>query len=373
MIFRLRTLGNNESWKTKELGVVLTPFTTREISLPDIILHQIRKTYPNGAIGLSATELSVADRECFVLLGPSGSGKTTLLRTIAGLEMPDAGELRIGGIRVDQLPPHERGISLVTQRPALYPHQNVAENLAIGLRFEESNRSRKDRIPEAEITERVREAADQLGIAELLKRRVHELSGGEQRRVALGRALVSRRKIWLLDEPFSQLDTPLRDRLCRELHLLRRALGLTIILVTHDSNEAMALADRVGVFGEGRLLQVGKSAEVLARPCHRTVAFCFGWPTINWIEGRTAEILVGVRPEDLRLDAVPNGIKLGGGEVIASRPFAGSWLTDVQLNSRILRSIGPAHEVGRIVELWVEKEKRHEFDVRSGKRFDFSN
>ena len=360
--------------------------------MPDIDLRQIRKTYPNGAAAIWPIDLTVADGECFVLLGPSGSGKTTLLRLIAGLEKPDAGTLEIGGIRAENLPPHRRGISFVAQRPALYPDRNVAENLAISLRFEQKNRKRRGRLPEAEIRRRVGEAAELLGLAAHLDRRVFELSGGEQHRLVLGRAIVARREIWLLDEPFGQLDTPLRDRLCRELHLLRRRLGNTIALVTHNPIEAMALADRVGVLGEGRLLQTGKPEEVLAQPSHRTVAFCFGWPAINWIEGRAdagngfvgaagccrlplkrplaneSRLTLGIRPEHLKLE--PAGLSLGCGEVIGSQPLAGNFLTTVSWRGMSLTSLSPTRRTTGEVGLWIEPEKMLFFDGESGWRIE---
>ena len=159
-----------------------------------IFLKQLSKRYPNGSIGLSPTDLAVDDASCFVLLGPSGSGKSTLLRLIAGLESPDSGTLEIDGARSENLPPHRRGVSLVSQRPTLYPHLNVAENLAISLRFEQSNLTRKSRVSETEIERRVRESAELLGLSQSLKHHSHELSGGEQRRVVLGRAIVARRR-----------------------------------------------------------------------------------------------------------------------------------------------------------------------------------
>jgi len=363
--------------------------------VPQIILRQLGKIYPNGSVGLGPIDLSITHNECFVLFGPSGSGKTTLLRLIAGLETPTSGQLEIDGVRSETKPPHQRGISFVTQRPALYPHLDVAENLAISLRFEQANGSGNGKVHEAEIQQRISHAAEILGLGAYLKRQVHELSGGEQRRVVLGRAIVAQRNIWLLDEPFSQLDSPLRDRLCGELHLLRRRLGLTIIHVTHDPNEAIALADRVGVLSEGRLLQAGNPEEVLSRPGNRTVAFCFGWPQINLIDGsmepqsaggsifassdgwcrvhresraHVGPATLGVRPEDVTLDRIPGWLLLGRARSIRAQPFVGNWLIDVETErGAIIRAVGPTRTPQENVELWADSRKLHWFDG-DGKR-----
>src|SRR5262249_54740738 len=180
--------------------------------MPDIVLTDVRKTFPNGAVGLQPTTLTIPSGSYFVLLGPSGSGKTTLLRLIAGLETADSGTIRFDDRRVDTLPAHRRGVAFVPQRTALYPNRDVAGNIRAGVEFA------RDRPRRDEIESRIRQAAESLKITELLDRRPHELSGGEQRRVMLARALVRQAQVWLLDEPLAQLDTSLSGQLSQDLH-----------------------------------------------------------------------------------------------------------------------------------------------------------
>ena len=235
--------------------------------MPVVTLAGLSKLYPGGA-GLHATDLRIAAGECFALLGPSGAGKTTLLRLVAGLDAPDSGTVRFDGRDVTREPPHRRGVAYVPQRSALYPHLDVRDNLAVALKLAGTPRVERRRAAET--------AAAQLRIAHLLDRRPHQLSGGEQRRVALGRALASGRPLWLLDEPFAHLDAELRREFLAEFPLLRDPLHPTIVMVSHDPIDALALADRVGVLDEGRLLDAGSPAEVLARPGRRAVGLRFG-------------------------------------------------------------------------------------------------
>jgi ABC-type sugar transport system ATPase subunit len=216
-----------------------------------VSLHGLSKTYPGGVEALRGVDIHVRSGELLVLLGPSGSGKTTLLRLIAGLETPTAGGVRIAGEPADRLPPHRRGVGLVSQRVVLFPHLSVRDNLRFGLpRGQDGSLS---------------QVAELLRIGELLDRRPGELSGGQQQRVALGRALVRRPRVLLLDEPFSNLDAPLRWELRGQLHLLQRHLRATMILVTHEQDEALSLADRVAVLDRGRLAQLGTPREALDR------------------------------------------------------------------------------------------------------------
>jgi multiple sugar transport system ATP-binding protein len=272
------------------------------------------------------------------VLGPSGCGKTTTLRLIAGLEAPTRGQIRIADRVVTALPPHQRQVALVFQRPALYPFLTVGQNLAFGLELDRqrfwpwiSGRSEK-----VETAARVASMARLLRIDPLLNRRPMELSGGEQQRVALGRALVRRPQALLLDEPLASLDAPLRLEMRREMHLLQRHLRATMIYVTHDQEEALTLGDRVAVLWQGRLQQVDTPAHLLARPSNRLVAGFIGSPPINLLHGQLIErcgrltlaaegdswtvpealapqlrafrgqaVTVGVRPEQLRLGS-PN-------------------------------------------------------------------
>ena len=237
----------------------------------ELMLHRVSKTYPRGIVGLHETSLSVEAGECFVLLGPSGSGKSTLLRLIAGLEESSSGEISIRGQWIDRLPPHRRGVSYLGQRPVLYPDRRVRENLVFGINVE---------------SERFDELVNSLGMAALLDRRPGELSGGQLQRVALGRALLRDAPILLLDEPLTSLDGPLRWDLRRILDLLRSRRRATMIYVTHDQEEALALADRLAIFEEGRLVQVGTPSEVLSRPATAFVARQLGWPPMTLHRGR---------------------------------------------------------------------------------------
>jgi multiple sugar transport system ATP-binding protein len=260
---------------------------------------------------LGDISLEIANGELLVLVGPSGCGKTTLLRCIAGLEEPTRGEIAIDGRVVNEVPPQERDIAMVFQSYALYPHMTVRENLAFGLRLRKT--------PPAELTRLVEEAAQVLEIGHLLSRYPRELSGGQRQRVAMGRAVVRRPKVFLFDEPLSNLDAALRQQMRLELLRLHRRLGATMVYVTHDQVEAMTLASRIAVLRRGELMQVGTPSEVYTRPRSTFVARFFGTPEMNLIEGSIrggwfesglglrseasgypeGEAVLGVRAEDL--------------------------------------------------------------------------
>ena len=252
--------------------------------MAELELHRVRKVYPGGIVGLEDVSLTIQAGECFVLLGPSGSGKSTLLRLIAGLEESTGGTIHIRGRNVAAVPPHERGVSYLGQRPVLYPDRPVRGNLTFGIAVENSQ---------------LDEIASLLGIAGLLDRRPGELSGGQLQRVALGRALLRDAPILLLDEPLTSLDGPMRWDLRRILHLLQSRRRATMIYVTHDQEEALSLADRLAVFEEGRLVQVGTPAEVLSRPATAFVARHLGWPPMTLHRERRdgRDVLFGWRSE----------------------------------------------------------------------------
>ena len=236
-------------------------------------LRGVCKDYGERPGAVSEINLDVADGELFVLVGPSGSGKSTLLRLVAGLESPSKGEVWIGGRRVDPLPPRERDVAMVFQNPALFPHLSVFENLAFGLRA----RGAEDR----DVADRVKRTAAQLRLEGLLDRRPQTLSGGERQRVALGRAMARRPAVSLFDEPFSSLDAPLRVALRAEVTRLHDDLGATMIHVTHDQAEALALGQRIGVMHDGRIVQIGTPRDVYERPANRFVAQFLGNPPMN--------------------------------------------------------------------------------------------
>jgi ABC-type sugar transport system ATPase subunit len=232
-------------------------------SMTGIALAGVCKVYKNGVRALIDVDLTVARGEWLVLYGPSGCGKTTTLRLIAGLEEPTAGTVHIEGGIVNHVPPAQRDVAMVFQRPALFPNKSVRANLAFGIRLQAGILGRfrtdvRDREDEA-----IREVAGCLQIEPLLGRFPGELSGGEQQRVALGRALVRRARVGLLDEPFGHLDAPLRLKLRSELPLLRSRFPTTMIIVTHDPADALALGDRVAVLHEGKVLQVDRPEKVL--------------------------------------------------------------------------------------------------------------
>ena len=231
-------------------------------------LQEVSKTFhgPNRrtVIALRRVCLALAERELLALVGPSGCGKTTTLRLIAGLEAPDAGTILLNGKVVNGVAPAEREVAMVFQSQALFPHLTAFENLGLGLKLR--------RVPKVEAAARVRETAERLGLSDCLERRPAELSGGQRQRVALGRALVRRPQVLLLDEPLSNLDAPLRRELRRELLRLHRELGLTTLLVTHDPAEALALGERVAVMNSGVIEQVATPAELRARPATKIVA-----------------------------------------------------------------------------------------------------
>ncbi|MBN8919190.1 MAG: ABC transporter ATP-binding protein, partial [Rhizobiales bacterium] len=222
--------------------------------------------------------IDIRQSEFFALLGPSGCGKSTLLRIAAGFERPNSGRVLIDGGDVTDMPPHLRPVNMMFQSYALFPHMSVAENIAFGLKQERCDR--------ATITERVTQALALLQLAPLAQRRPDQLSGGQRQRVALARALVKRPRVLLLDEPLGALDKKLRDEMQGELAALQRRLGTTFVIVTHDQEEALTLADRIAVLDRGRIAQVGTPSEIYDRPASLSVARFMG--DINLIEGRVA-------------------------------------------------------------------------------------
>jgi multiple sugar transport system ATP-binding protein len=229
---------------------------------------------------LASIDLDVANDELLVVLGPTGAGKTTLLRTIAGLELPDSGTLTLGGRDVTRADPASRDVALVFQNFSLYPRWSVRENLEFPLRAPGRN------VPEAEIRRRIEWAAELLSITRLLNRAASRLSGGEMQRVAIGRAIVRRPRLFLMDEPLTNLDAKLREALRVELVQLRRELATPMIFVTHDQAEALSMADRIVVLSEGRILQQGGPRDVYERPVSPVVALQLGQPAINLLRVR---------------------------------------------------------------------------------------
>jgi len=240
-----------------------------------VILRNVTKQF-KSVTAVDSLSIEVQDREFAVLVGPSGCGKTTALRMIAGLEPMTSGEIYIGDRLVNDVAPKDRDIAMVFQNYALYPHMNVRENLGFGLKMR--------KFPTEEIEERVQEAADILGIHELLNRKPKQLSGGQRQRVAVGRAIVRKPKVFLFDEPLSNLDAKLRVAMRAEISKLHLRLGATIIYVTHDQVEAMTMANRIFIMNNGALQQSGAPLEVYKQPTNRFVAGFIGSPAMNFIE-----------------------------------------------------------------------------------------
>ncbi len=264
------------------------------MTAPAVRLAGVAKRF-GSRIALAGVDLEIGADELVVVLGPTGAGKSTLLRTIAGLEAPDGGTVELGGRDATILPPADRDVAMVFQDFALYPDWTVRRNLEFPLLA--PGRA----VDAAERARRVAWAADLLRIGRLLDRSAARLSGGEMQRVAIGRAIVRRPKLFLLDEPLANLDAKLREALRNELVALRRELRIPMIYVTHDQTEALSMADRIVVLREGRVLQTGSPEDIYRRPVSPEVARQLGMPPINLIPGAGSG-MTGVRPEDLRPD-----------------------------------------------------------------------
>ena len=248
--------------------------------MAEVSLHKLNKKFDLSHV-VKDVDLQIRDKEFMVFVGPSGCGKTTTLRMIAGLEAVTAGEIRIDDRVVNEVPPMDRDIAMVFQNYALYPHMSVASNLAFGLKMR--------KFEKAEIEKRINDAASILGIESLLQRKPRQLSGGQRQRVALGRAIVRDPKVFLFDEPLSNLDAKLRVQMRVELKKLHERLAVTSVYVTHDQVEAMTLGDRVVVMKDGVVQQVGEPLELYNKPANRFVAGFIGSPAMNFADVTLAE------------------------------------------------------------------------------------
>ncbi|TQF11473.1 ABC transporter ATP-binding protein [Myxococcus llanfairpwllgwyngyllgogerychwyrndrobwllllantysiliogogogochensis] len=333
-----------------------------------VSLEDVRKVYRGGVAAVKGVTLHIADGEFVSLVGPSGCGKSTTLNLIAGLEELSGGTLRIDGEVVNGMSPKERDIAMVFQSYALYPHLDVARNLAFPLEVAGLSR--------ADIEARVREVASGLGLEALLSRRPKELSGGQRQRVALGRALVRRPKVFLFDEPLSNLDAALRTQMRGEIKKLHERLQATFIYVTHDQSEAMTLSDRVVVMSQGEVQQVAPPRELYDAPANLFVAGFFGSPRINQVKpgtlGLAAEdVVLGLRPEHLVVtaqgDESPGALT---GLVYLVEPMgAESWVTvDVAGEQLVARAPGDFRAAsGTPVSLRFDASKLRRFDAKTGR------
>ena len=288
--------------------------------MADVNLKQVYKSFGDVEV-IHGVDLDIKDSEFVVFVGPSGCGKSTLLRLIAGLEDVSAGEISIGGDRVEHLPPAKRGIAMVFQSYALYPHMTVYENMSFALKLSKE--------PKEEIDRRVREAADILQINDYLLRKPKELSGGQRQRVAIGRAIVREPKVFLFDEPLSNLDAKLRVQMRIELTKLHQRLNATMIYVTHDQVEAMTMADKIVVLKDGYVEQVGAPLDLYRNPANLFVAGFIGSPAMNFMDGK----ITGLSDSKVEVE-VAGGLKV---EMLC-RPESGS-----QAGAPVTLGIRPEH------------------------------
>lgn len=343
-----------------------------------VTLEGIVKRHGNVTV-LHGVDLAIARGEFFALLGPSGSGKTTTLRILAGLEPHDAGRVTMDGVDVTQRQPGERDVAMVFQSYALYPHMSVYENIAFPLRMVA--------MRGAAIDAAVREAAAKVRIDHLLDRRPGQLSGGQQQRCALARAIVRKPRLFLLDEPLSNLDAKLRVETRVELRKLQRALGITTVYVTHDQEEAMTMADRIAVFMEGRIAQIGTPHDIFERPASTSVAAFIGNPPMNLLPGEVRDgklllvgadfafarplgadglVTVGLRPGALEI--ADRGIP---GRVYLIEDLGEHSIVDVQVAQYLVKVRMPHRpelREGETVRLGFAESAPHLFDRTSGLR-----
>ena len=355
--------------------------------MADVILEHIYKRYGTKQVAVKDFNLHIQDKELMVFVGPSGCGKSTTLRMIAGLEDISDGILKIGDRIVNDVPPKDRDIAMVFQNYALYPHMNVYENMAFGLKLRKT--------PRDEIDRRVRDAAKILQIDHLLGRKPKELSGGQRQRVAMGRAIVREPKVFLMDEPLSNLDAKLRVEMRSQISQLHRRLGATIVYVTHDQVEAMTLGNRIVVMRDGVIMQVDTPMNLYDFPQNKFVAGFIGSPSMNFLTARVQngeftiggsriaamgrlaaslrafegrDVIMGVRPEHLGVPGVtdiPQGVNHLRGKVIVVEPLGAQ--TDLIVNIGdepiVVKVEGQAMvNVGDDIDLLVDQTRLHAFD-----------
>ncbi|MCL6628645.1 MAG: sn-glycerol-3-phosphate ABC transporter ATP-binding protein UgpC [Armatimonadetes bacterium] len=361
--------------------------------MAEVILKNLTKTFKN-VVAVNSMNLNIADKEFLVLVGPSGCGKTTALRMIAGLEEATSGEIYIDGRLVNDVSPKDRDIAMVFQNYALYPHMTVFDNMAFALKLK--------KIPKAEIIQRVQEAARLLGLRELLDRKPKQLSGGQRQRVALGRAIVREPKVFLMDEPLSNLDAKLRVQTRAELIKLHRRLGITTIYVTHDQVEAMTMGDRIAVMRDGVVQQVDTPMGLYTKPANMFVAGFIGTPAMNFVDAILEEengryvvdagafrvvipeskngekfsqyvdkpVVFGVRPEDifdkelspLVKPTSENTIKVTVDVIEPMGPIVTMYLTTAKHNLVATIDAETKAREGEEIEVTLDMEKTHLFD-----------
>ena len=341
-------------------------------------LRHLSKQFP-GVTALDDISFDVKDGEFFVLLGPTGAGKTTTLRVIAGLEHQESGSVLFDGEAVDNLTPSDRDIALVFQQYSLYPTMSVYDNLAFPLRSPLRRKSAE------EIRKKVEDTAEKLRISHLLKRKTAHLSGGEMQRVSIGRAIVRSPRVFLMDEPLSNLDAKLREALRIELQHLQKTQGSTTLFVTHDQIEALTMADRIAVLNEGRIIQIGTPEDIYDRPATTFIAQLVGSPRINLYNARReddtisisdsdvhlpaprgskppSEFLVGIRPENVNPDPKGNFT----GQLVLAEPLGVETILHIQSGQRTLLSLVPGmttYNLGDVMKFNIAFEHIHYFGL----------
>ncbi len=365
--------------------------------MASVSLEQVQKSYENGHIALHGASFDVADGELLVLVGPSGCGKSTLLRMIAGLESISAGTLRIDGAVVNELEPKARDIAMVFQNYALYPHMTVAENLAFGLKLRG--------LPKTEVAKRIQDAAQMLELESVLQRLPKQLSGGQRQRVALGRALVRHPKVFLLDEPLSNLDAKLRLSMRTEIARLHRKLGATMIYVTHDQIEAMTLGQRIVVLRDGVIQQIDTPMALYARPANVFVAGFLGSPAMNLLRGNLVlseqatfvvggqaialgpsdalpvvvrqaagtALVLGLRPEHLQLRDVASTQGHFAALLDTVEPLGNEMFVNLRLGDELLIARVPPQSLpqpGERLQIGFDPAQAHWFDAANELRID---
>ena len=348
-----------------------------------VSIEKVFKRY--GAVQVvHGIDLTVEEKEFVVLVGPSGCGKSTTLRMIAGLEEISDGDIAIDGRVVNRIAPKDRDVAMVFQNYALYPHLNVADNMAFGLRIR--------RMPKDEIKKQIAEVAEILGLTEYLDRRPADLSGGQRQRVAMGRAIVRHPKVFLFDEPLSNLDAKLRTQMRAEIRRLHNRLGVTSVYVTHDQVEAMTLADRIVVMNDGRIEQVGTPMELFNNPVNTFVAGFLGSPPMNQMRGTLTErgakigahevlipkaaagqagrdVVVGIRPEHISLEAGPETsplpISLDLVEPLGSEALLHGSFGDFPMVLKV-ETQGDVSHLSGVSEVHVPARLVHVFDAETG-------
>lgn len=344
--------------------------------MTDVSLKKITKRFP-GVVALQDVSFSIRDGEFFVLLGPTGAGKTTTLRIISGLEQHDAGTILFDDVPIDDYTPADRDVAFVFQQYSLYPMMTVFDNLAFPLR------SPLRRLPEEEVVSRVNDTAEKLRIGHLLERKTANLSGGEMQRVSIGRAIVREPRVFLMDEPLSNLDAKLREALRVELQHLQKTQGSTTLFVTHDQTEALTMADRIAVLNEGRIIQIGTPDDIYDRPNNTFVARLVGTPPINLLEAARENgsltvkgspltlrdpdrdlppsFLLGIRPEDITPDT-EGAFK---GRVSLLEPLGVETILHLEIGDQTLLSLVPGMtplKIGDNVRISISPERLHYFN-----------